>query len=321
MTVYPFRAAREAPRATRSTMQTLIFGLNEIGAWRVPPFQRPVRINPKVQALAAEIVTNGGIIPGIVTLGTIGDGATYVVDGQHRLEAFRISGLNECIGDFRLCTFKSMADMAEEFVELNSSLVKMRPDDVLRGLEASLKSLHRIRTECPFVGYDQIRRGTTSPVLGMSVLLRCWNGSAAETPVVTGASAVHIAQALTAESAEDAIQFLTVAHAAWGRDNEYARLWSSLNLCMCMWAWRRLVKDTSRAGNRRYVCLTIKQFGACLMALSADSSYNEWLQGRTLTDRDRAPTYTRIKKVWTKRLASELPGGKIMFPQPGWATK
>jgi hypothetical protein len=316
-----FRTGREAPKADRAAMETRIFSASEINNWRIPPFQRPVRVNGKVMSTAENIAADGGVIPGVVTLGKInGDQTVFVVDGQHRLEAFRISGLGECIGDFRLCHFDSMAEMADEFVTLNSSLVKMRPDDILRGLEASSKQLRKIRAECKFIGYDQIRRGTTSPILGMSLALRCWNGSNNETPVATGMSATQIAESLTDDSAEDLIQFLTVAQAAWGRDNEYARLWSALNLMLCMWLWRRLVKDTDRGRNTRHVRLTIKQFGSCLMALSADSHYLDWLQGRVAGDRDRGPAYARIKKIWTKRLAGEI-RGQIKFPQPVWTTK
>jgi hypothetical protein len=322
-TVVPFRTGREAPKAERSAMETRIFSSAEIGNWRVPPFQRPVRINAKVAALSEEIAHDGGVIPGVITLGKLkGDTAVYVVDGQHRIESFRITALPECIGDFRLCEFDSMAEMAEEFVRLNSALVRMRPDDVLRGLEASVKALRKIRSECRFVGYDQIRRGTTSPILGMSLTLRAWNGSIAETPNTTynNLSATQIAETLTDDATEDLIQFLTVAHAAWGRDNEYARLWGSLNMGLCMWLWRRLVKDTDRSGSRRFVRLTVKQFGSCLMALSADGHYLEWLQGRQLNDRDRAPAYNRIKKIWAARLKDDL-REKISFPQPGWSTK
>jgi hypothetical protein len=302
-------------------MQTCIYNVNDIGAWRVPPFQRPIRINAKVTALAEEIKKDGGAIPGVITLGTVRtDSATYIVDGQHRLEAFRISGLPELIADFRLCKFDSMAQMAEEFVLLNSSLVRMRPDDILRGLESSVKGLRKIRSECKFVGYDQIRRGTSSPVLGMSLTLRCWNGSLSETPVTTGPSAAQIAEALTDDAAEDLVQFLTVAEAAWGRDPEYARLWSALNLGLCMWLWRRLVKDYDRGGTKRFVKLTIKQFTACLMALTSDANYLEFLQGKTLCDRDRGPAYARLKKCWTKRLEGEL-RHKIQFPQPAWVSK
>lgn len=321
MNVLPFKSGREPPRNAKSAMETKIFTLGEIGAWRIPPFQRPVRTNEKVRALTEEIRVDGGVIPGIITLGTVKtEEAIYIVDGQHRLEAFRNSGLPEFLADVRFIRFETMAEMAEEFVRLNSSLVRMRPDDVLRGLEASVKALSKIRRECKFVGYDQIRRGTTSPILGMSMLLRVWHGSQPETPVNGGMSAVHIAETISDDSVEELIQFLTVAHSSWGRDAEYARLWSSLNLGLCMWCWRRLVKDPDRTGNKRYIHLNIRQFANCLMALSSDSHYLDWLQGRQISDRDRGPAYGRIKKIWTARLRNDV-RSKIAFPQPAWATK
>ena len=51
-----------------------------------------------------------------------------------------------------------MAEMGDAFVALNSRLVNMRPDDILRGLEGSIPALQEIRASCPFVGYDQIRQ-------------------------------------------------------------------------------------------------------------------------------------------------------------------
>lgn len=324
MTVLPFRSGREPPKSERSQMETKIYTVQEIGAWRVPPFQRPLRVNEKVHALSEDLKHSGGIMPGVITLGTVkGDSAIYIVDGQHRLEAFRISALKEFLVDVRFRHYDTMADMAEDFVLLNSSLVKMRPDDILRGLESSVKALQKIRRECKFVGYDQIRRSSaTSPLLGMSLTLRCWAGSLGENPSTTGDSrtAASIAQSLTEDSTEDLIQFLTVAESAWGRDAEYARLWSSLNLALCMWLWRRLVKDRDRSGNKRYALLGVKQFSAAMMSLSADSAYLVWLEGRKLRDLNRGPCYGRIKRIMIRRLQPEL-GRKMMFPQPAWATK
>lgn len=321
-TIIPFKPAKEAPKSHRSAMETLIFTAEQIGNWRIPPFQRPVSINAKVRAMAEEVKLNGGVINGVITLGTVkGEHATYIVDGQHRLEGYRISGLPEFIADVRFVTFNTMAEMAEEFVILNSSLVKMRPDDILRGLEYSIKALQTIRKECPFVGYDQIRRGTTSPILGMSLLLRSWSGAHKETPVSSQQqTAASIAESMDTDNVENLIQFLTTVHAAWGRDPEYARLWSGINLGLCMWLWLRLVKDLERTGVKRYVKLNIKQFRAAMMGLSADSQYLDWLQGRSMGDRDRNPCYVRIKKIMLARLRSEAPGMKIKFPQPAWAS-
>ena len=189
MNVVSIKGGREVPKSSRRTMETLIFSVAEVSGWLLPPFQRPLRVNEKVRALSETIKEDGGVIPGILTLGKLtGEKRMWLVDGQHRIEAFKLSGLAECICDARLCQFDTMAEMAEEFVELNSALVKMRPDDILRGLEGTIPALQIIRQGCAFVGYDQIRRNNTSaPILSMSALLRCWVGASTDTPTSTQA--------------------------------------------------------------------------------------------------------------------------------------
>lgn len=321
-TIIPLKNSREAPKSARSSMETVILSVKEVEGWKTPPFQRPLRINAKVQAMAESLKQNALEIGGILTLGKLAkDPTTWIVDGQHRLEAFKISGLDEIIADVRICHFDSMAEMAAEFVQLNSSLVKMRPDDVLRGLESSLASLQAIRNQCEFVGYDNIRRNANTPVLSMSAVLRCWYASLYETPTASssGLSAATMAEALDALSTQNLIVFLLTTHSAWGRDPEYFRLWGNLNLAVTMWTWRRLVLDKERSGNKRYVVLTPAQFKLCLMSVSATSDYIDWLQGRNLSDRDRSPCYGRLKSIFVKRLSegSEKP----RFPQPAWASK
>jgi hypothetical protein len=306
----------------RSDMQTLLFSQVDVEKWKLPDFQRPLRVNAKVNALAEELKANGGIMPGIITLGTIaGDKSTYLVDGQHRKESFRISGLEECIADVRAIRYESAAAMALEFVNLNSSLVRMRPDDLLRGLEGSVESMRLIRQRCPFVGYDQIRRNNTAaPLLGMSAVLRCWYGSAPNIPVPTagGRSAATMANELSTVDAEELCRFLCAAHEAWGHDKEYFRLWGALNLTICMWLWRRLVLNQER-GVKRYVVLSEAEFKRCLMAVSANEIYLDWLVGRTMGDRDRSPCFSRIKGAFQSRLAASH-GKKPLLPQPEWAS-
>src|SRR5262245_12304817 len=160
--VIEIKHAKEAPRAARSSMETLIISVDQMNEWQIPPCQRPKRINSKVEILATEIKRDE-TIPGIITLGRIGKSSTlYIVDGQHRLEAFKLSGLTEAIADIRIIHCDSMAELAQEFVQLNSSLVRMRPDDVLRGLEPLSRAMQRIRAECGYVGYGQLRRGDES---------------------------------------------------------------------------------------------------------------------------------------------------------------
>lgn len=322
--VIPITGAREAPKAVQSRMETLIISPMMVSTWKIPPFQRPVRINEKVR-MVMEQIKKTETIEGVLTLGKLkGDQSFYVVDGQHRVEAFKLSDLSEAIADVRLVMFDTMGEMADEFVRLNSSLVKMRPDDILRGLESSTPALQTIRRSCEFVGYDNVRRSGTSPIMSMSALVRCWTNASYETPASSnaGASAAHLAQGLDHGSVQNLIAFLATAHAAWGRDPEYYRLWGNLNLTLCMWLWNKLVMDRDRFGNKRYVVMNVQDFKKCLMSVSADADYVSWLTGRQLGDRDRSPCYSRLKTIFVRRLREESRDGKTpMLPAPAWASK
>src|SRR5687767_8223986 len=175
-TVIAMKGLRElpksAPKSVRSTMDTVLLTQEWVKSMAHVPFQRPLRVNEKVSALAEELKCSGGVIPGVLTIGVIGK-ERYLVDGQHRVEAFKLSGLRDGYADVRICHFDSMAEMGEEFVNLNSQLVRMRPDDILRGMEGSNIGLTMIRKACEFVGYDMIRRGASAPILSMSTMLRC----------------------------------------------------------------------------------------------------------------------------------------------------
>lgn len=322
--VVPIKGAQQAPKSAQSRMETLIITQAMVNAWKIPPFQRPVRINAKVQAVTEQI-RRTETVEGVLTLGAlkVEPGNLYIVDGQHRVEAFKLSGLDEAIADVRVCIFAGMAAMAEEFVQLNSSLVKMRPDDILRGLEGSTPALASIRKACEFVGYDHVRRGGSSPILSMSALLRCWSAASFETPASSssGLSAASLAQNLEQSSLQNLIAFLSTAHAAWGRDPEYFRLWGNLNLSLCMWLWNKLVIDRDRFGNKRYIVLDIPAFKRCLMSVSAEADYLAWLPGRQLGDRDRSPCYGRLKSIFVRRLAADAKGKRPVLPAPAWASK
>lgn len=302
-------------KATQTSVDTILVTEEFLkNHWKSPAFQRPLRINAKVMALAEQIKQDRGVIPGVITIGVMGKDH-YLLDGQHRCRAFILSGIAEGFCDVRYRHFNTMADMGEEFVNLNSALVRLRPDDILRGLEGTSEALQLIRKKCPFVGYDQIRRGERAPILGMSVLLRCWYGSSPETPASSGPSAAAVAHSLTVDEAQDCIDFILLAEKAWGRDAEYQRLWSSLNMTLCMWLYRRLVL-TQYSGKTPK--LNKDQFRACLMSLSAETHYLEWLVGRNLSERDRGPAYTKIKAVFAKRLMADMGVRKVFLPHPPW---
>lgn len=325
MTLSFIKGATPAPRGARSKMETLLVNLAQVERWKLPPFQRPLRENEKVRAIAERLKgEDKGCVPGVLTLGrTDGDPQTlYIVDGQHRIHAFKISGLEEAIMDVRICDYCDMAEMAMAFVELNSAIVRMRPDDILRGMEGSVPAMKAIRQECSYVGYDQIRRGgtRTGPIVSMSALLRTWHSSGTETPGGgSSQSALELAQSLDMEEAKRLTIFLNRAHAAWGRDPEYFRLWASLNLTICMWLWRRMVLNQFGSPTKRHTIVKAEMFQRCLSSLSADAGFIEWLGGRALNDINRNPAYGRIKAIFTKRLSQEgISASGIRYPQAAW---
>jgi hypothetical protein len=264
-------------KSTRATVDTIELTPKLVASWKSPNFQRELKITPKVLALAEEITRNRGVLPGMLTVGVL-DGDTYVVDGQHRLAAWAQSGCEIGYADVRMHFFSNMGEMAREFVHLNSALVRFNPDDILRGLEPSNTALQLIRRKCKFVGYDMVRRGENSPMLSMSVFIRVWEGSAHETPRVRGA--VVALETFNADETDNAIDFITLCHDAWGRDREYWRLWSSLN--------------------------------------PADSHYVDWLLGRNLNDRDRGPALTRIKTIFQRRYKADT-DAILTLPHAPWA--
>ena len=304
----------KAEKATRTTMDTICFTPDTVRSWKNPPFQRPIKINAKVREMAEGLKTSGGVLPGVITLGYLkNEKLPYKVDGQHRLEGFLLTELPLGYADVRNCFFDDMAEMGEEFIKLQSSLVTMKPDDVLRALEATSTALSRIRAACPYVGYSMIRRGPGSPIISMSALLRDWSASEREVPSCT-TSSQQLARDLDDVSASNLCRFLKQAVTAWGKDLEYSRMWGALNLSICMWIYRRTVLATF---SPRVIRMDDDAFCRCLIALSADRGYYDWLQSRQLTQNDRSPAYGRIKAIFQRRLKEDT-GRLYVMPQPMW---
>lgn len=300
----------------------------EIASWQLPNFQRPLRTNDKVKALSAEIKHNGGIMHGgPFTLGRVdGDPIIYLVDGQHRREAFLITDLEECLIEVRIRRFPDQAAMSRSFVEINTKLVTMRPDDVLRALEEYKPLLQKIRAHCPFVGYTNIRRGGKfeSALLSMSVLLRTWKHASYDTPPVSGSggSAQDLAENLELEEVNKMIPFLLVAREAWGDHPENYRLWAGGNLVLVMWLWRHLVSDYVPEGRgHKARRITITEFRNGMIALSRDAVYMQRILYSTLrSDRDKSVLYNSMKAIFARRL-SEDTTEKVRLPEPPWAAR
>lgn len=316
--------ATRAERQTRTKMDTIMLTIATIGSWKKPPFQRTLIVNSKVREVVDHLKETGGVMPGTLTLGMIG-GETYLVDGQHRTEAFKMSGLKEGFADVRVHWFESVAEMAKEFEQLNSALVNWKPDDILRSRESYMPALQELRRLCPFIGYTMVRRSGGSPLISMSAVLRCWFGSETEVPLAgAGRSARNAADRLTMDEAKALAAYLEIPSAAWGRDSEFYRLWGNLTLCLTMWLYRRTVVQLYTPATTR---LTRDQFRMGLQALSADPRFLEYLVGRGMNDTSRAPTYNRIKTIFAARLEGEVGAvaktkaghTKVRLPTPSWA--
>src|SRR5262249_29232418 len=183
--VIQFKDPSKAQRQTHTKLDTIMITHELLKTWKHAAFQRTLLVNSRVREVSCRIRENDGVIPGILTLGIVG-ADTYLVDGQHRCEAFLISGLKEGYADVRFHWFDSVAGMAQEFEELNSALVNWKPDDILRAREHYMEPLRELRKRCPFIGYTQIRRSAGSPLISMSAVLRCWFGSEREVPGSVG---------------------------------------------------------------------------------------------------------------------------------------
>lgn len=314
----PSKLTTKAEKHTKTTLDTLELTPPLVCSWELPPFQRQKNVNDRVRQLAEQIREDGGVIPGVLTLGVL-NGITYLIDGQHRRESFLISGMETGYADVRIHYFESMAQMGEEYVRLNSQLVRMRPDDILRGLEQTSPAVVSLRERCPFIGYDYLRRNESSPIMSMSAALRAWKSSAADAPSgrSCGTSAVVLVQSVTVEEASTLADFMTLAMAAWGKDDAYARLWNGLNLTLCMWLYRRLVLTQYSYKTQK---MPADLFAKCLMALSTNGNYLDWLAGRRLSERDRSPTYLRIRASFVERVQAET-GKRINMPAPEWSSR
>ena len=307
-------------KKTHTVVDTIMVTPEIVNQWRSPGFQRPVKENANVLALSEDLKRDSGVWPGIITLGIL-NGSHYIVDGQHRRAAFLMSKLEEGYTDVRMLYVSSMAEMGEEFVKLNSQLSRLVPDDILRGLEDSVPALRKIRDSCSCIGYDSIRRGQNCPLISMAAVLRQWHGSAYEVPSISGRglSTSAMAENLSEEETDHFIDFMKCAQSAFGRDPEYYRLWGALNMIICMWLYRRLVLGTgvSKISASKIPRLSKETFRKCLMSVSADSHYLDWLVGRMMGERDRSPAYTKVKTAFVQRLFVET-GKKAMLPQPSW---
>jgi hypothetical protein len=313
----------EAPKAQRSKMDTIFLTHEFITSLVIPDCQRPLKVNSKVRQFAEEIKLNGNVVNGVITLGTLQGRSRplYLLDGRHRCEAIKIANIEDAIADVRIVDYDNIGEMGEDWVKMNSSLVKMTPDNILHAMEKSLPSLSYIKSHCDFIGYVNIRKTPTSAMLSMSSAFRCWQGGISESAAQRGA-VLDIARDMPKDEYEKMAEFLLLVREAWGNHPEYSRLWGPLNLTLCAWLFRRMVlfpPVKKGKASRPHDSMTKGQFKNCLMALSARHSYLDWLVGRNMiSDRDRGPALAKIKGTFGERFFADNKKA-IRLPKPEWA--
>jgi hypothetical protein len=311
------KPSTDAEKAVGVTTDIIEVTPDQLRSWLLPPCQRELNINANVRALGVQIREDDGVIPGPMTLARLA-GHTYIIDGQHRRASALLS---ECVllyVEVRWVHVRHLGDVDKIFKDLQKQLVRMRPDDNLRASEGANPGLMKIRSSCPFVGYDKVRRSGNGPMLSMSTLLRGWFAAVPETPSATSLSPDTLDATVKADSQGDVahiIVFANACYAAWGREAENKRLWTGLNLTLCAWLYQRTVMKQYSGKSSR---LTKEMFQRCLMSVAADATYNSWLVDRTLRERDRSPAYAKLKAIFAKRITLEA-GKKPMLPQPTWA--
>lgn len=310
--VIPLRTKPQ--KTTRTRTDTISFTVEDIDKWKRPLFQREVKHTARFKDCAELIRTNDGVIPGMVTLGIEnGTNDIYKVDGNHRTEAAKATGLGLFYADVRY-VYGTMEDFAEEYSRLNEQISATRPDDRLRAAAVINPRINRLIATCKVVGFKAGKKPKLK--ISMSSVLRAWNNASRGTPATRGraAAATDIIKAMSDADFQHLTNLLGHCERAWGRDEEYSNLWSQMNLTMVIWLYCRLVIEDPKSVKLKR--LTSSLFENCLMELSVDLRYCEWLKGKN-GGNHRNPCYAKVKERFAKRIKSDT-GVKPNLPQPSW---
>ena len=248
-----------------------------VEGWERPPFQRPAASAKKVSKLAVKIQDRGYLLTAIY-LGVL-DGVTYLVDGQNRREAFIASGLVSIKAPVLTKHYPDgkpgLLEMCEDFLLINEHIQNPSANDKLRALEPTNVCISKIHSKCPFVGYTNLRRKEDSPIVSMAQVIRALITSGKEVPSSPGKSAVAHAMETKIHEADGLSTFLNVAFKAWGRDKEYKLFWKHMNMSLCLWYFRRMLRGPSIKSQGT---VTLEQFHNIFLALLANNRYHAILK-------------------------------------------
>lgn len=292
-----------------------------VEGWKKPPFQRPVAIGRNLGKLAVNLQDDEFLLTTIY-LGVL-DGVTYIVDGQHRKEAFIASGLRRLVAPVTTRYYPDgtagLTRMCEDFLKINTHVKNPTANDKLRALEPTNPLIGKIREDCPFVGYSGFRRSDSSPIVSMAQAIRALVISAQEAPGSAGRSAVDHAVEMRSSEVNGLKTFLKLAYESWGRDAENKYLWSPMNLTMCLWFFRRMLRSPSSSGSLGNT--TQAQFLDIFFGLMSNRRYRALLQGnkggRLHDSNTRNPVCRELMKTIKAQLKKD--GTKSPYiPKPSW---
>lgn len=292
-------------------------------SWDSPPFQRPVSVGKNV-AKASLTMQDTGCIMTAIYLG-VWEGKTYIVDGQHRRVAFIGSGLDRVVAPVITKYYKDdtpgLLEMCEDFLLIQAHIKNPTANDKLRALEPMSSGLQKIRKECPFVGYGGFRCNKNSPIVSMAQVIRSMVTSGQEELGSPAKSAVVHAREMTLHEANSLTIFLKLAFEAWGRDKEHKPLWTPMNMSLCLWFFRRMLKAPSPNKDSKGD-VTQQQFSNIFFELLSNRRYRSLLQansgGRLGDPEVRNPVLKELMRAIKRSLKRDKVRDYYM-PDPSWA--
>jgi len=279
---------------TTVRVEMMVLTREIVAKWEKPDFQRLLVENKNLESICCKIQKRGRLRTTIY-LG-VWEGRIYLIDGQYRICAYIGSGLTSI--EAPVVTFYyspgwiGFKEMCTDFIELNGHVRKPTPNDILKAFEGINSNLKKIVSECPFVGY--IKRKST-PLL-MATTIRAWMSSASDTPGGYSKGALDMAKDLHDTETNYLIDFLHIAHEAWGDVHENKSLWAGLNLVLCMWLYRKLV--LAQWGGKSTI--SAEGFSRFLKKLCSDSAYRKHLFGKSgkINDDTRTPAYAHMIRIF-----------------------
>jgi len=276
-------------------MEMMVLNRKVVESWEKPPFQRPVAEGKNIISMSVQMQDFGYMMSAFY-LG-VWEGRTYLVDGQHRRVSFISSGLEEIVAPVVTKHYpkgsQGLLEMCEDFLRIQQHIKNPTANDKLRALEPNNKCLQKITRMCPFVGYER-------PLLSMAQVIRSLVISGQEMPGSAARSAVDHARDMKMKEANGLITFLQLAYEAWGIDKDMRLMWSPMNMALCLWFFRRMLKGSKSPGT-----VTTSQFSE-IFALLPSKTYISLLEdnsGGRMNDEDtRNPVAVELRRTIKKGL-------------------